>query len=88
MIESNKALIYRLARIEGQVRALKTALSGNAEVDCIQTLLQVKAATNGLKRFAKALARERLGRCVTDTRKTARLAQELDEILSTAFTLS
>ncbi len=85
---TSRSLIVRLSRIEGQVAALKRSLAADAPADCAQTLFQVKAATNGLKRFAEAFSREHARRCVS--KKTGRdcLADELDTIINSAFTLS
>ena len=85
---STDPLVHRLARIEGQVRALKESLETNRELDCAHTLLQVKAATNGLKRFAEALAREHLDRCVHEKTSSTQLAREVEDIIRTAFTLA
>ncbi len=85
---SHDALIHRLSRIEGQVRALKMLLANETEVDCAQTLFQVKAATNGLKRFAEAFAGQYVDRCLAQKKPTAHLARELETIINTAFTLS
>lgn len=85
---AHDALVHRLSRIEGQVHALKRHLLEGAELDCTETLLQVKAATNGLKRFAEALARNHLDRCVAEKKQSAALAQELDGIVRSVFTLS
>ena len=88
MPEPSHDLITRLSRIEGQVAALKRSLANDADVDCAQTLFQVKAATNGLKRFAEAFARAHAQRCVAHQTGRTRLAQELDTIINSAFTLS
>ncbi len=87
-LHSHDALIHRLSRIEGQVRALKMLLTNETEVDCAQTLFQVKAATNGLKRFAEALAGDYVDRCVAKKKPSAQLSRELEEIINTVFTLS
>lgn len=82
-------LIVRLNRIEGQVQALKAALErGAADADCAQTLYQVKAAANALKRFGEAFTREYARHCLAENMSRARLAHHIDGIISSAFALS
>lgn len=88
MHTSNKELINRLSRIEGQVSALKRSLAPNAPADCARTIIQVKTATNGLKRFAEAFSRSYAKQCITEKKSRTRFADELDTIISSAFTLS
>lgn len=83
-------LIVRLNRIEGQVQALKAALleRGTTDADCTQTLYQVKAAANALKRFGEAFTREYARHCLAENMGRARLAHHIDGIISSAFALS
>lgn len=82
-------LITRLSRIEGQVQALKRSLArGAPEADCAQTLYQVKAATNALKRFGEAFAQDYAKQCLAKNMGRAGLAQQVDAIISSAFALS
>ena len=87
MQPSHADLITRLARIEGQVGALRRALL-SGDVDCVKTLTQTKAASSGLKRFAEAFARMHARDCIDGPAKNARMARELDTIIVSAFTLS
>lgn len=88
MTTNRKDLVTRLARIEGQVAALKRTLESGSDADCTKTLIQVKAAAQGLKRFAEAFAREYAQRCVAERRGSKNLSVEVDTIISTAFSLS
>lgn len=81
-------LVQRLNRIEGQIGALKRSLEKTDTSDCTQTLFQLKAATNGLKRFGEAFAREYASRCLKAGKSKVELSKDLDQIISTAFTLS
>ena len=82
-------LITRLSRIEGQVQALKRSLApGVKEADCVQTLYQVKAATNALKRFGEAFAQDYAKQCLEKNMGRANLARQVDAIISSAFTLA
>jgi len=81
-------LVQRLNRIEGQIGALKRSLEKTDTNDCTQTLFQLKAATNGLKRFGEAFAREYAKRCMKEGKSATQLSKDIDQIISTAFTLS
>lgn len=85
---ASRDLVLRLNRIEGQIGALRRTLEKTEVNDCAQTLFQLKAATNGLKRFGEAFAREYVARCVQEKKSTAQLTKDIDQIISTAFTLS
>ena len=88
MSEPYRDLIARLSRIEGQVAALKRSVAGGTRIDCAQTLVQTKAAVNGLKRFAETFARMHAQRCFREKTGRVQLAGELDTIISSAFTIS
>ena len=83
-----KELIVRLARIEGQVAALKRSLESEADTDCASTLVQIKAASSGLKRSAELVAREHAHRCISGKMGRGRFSREIDAIINSAFSLS
>ncbi len=85
---TTRELVQRLNRIEGQIAALKRTLEAEETQDCTQTLYQLKAATNGLKRFGEAFAREYASTCIRQGKSHAQLSKNLDQIISTAFTLA
>ena len=58
------ALITRLHRIEGQVRALSRMIDQDAP--CIDILTQVSAASHALQSVALILLDDHLRRCVAD----------------------
>lgn len=60
--ESRRALVNRLARIEGHVRALSRMVDERACAD--EILLQVSAVKGALSRFGAILVEEELGACV------------------------
>ena len=88
MRTSKNEFINRLSRIEGQISALKRTLENGTHADCVRTIIQVKTAANGLKRFAEAFSRSYAKRCIAEKKSPARFANELDAIISSAFTLS
>lgn len=85
---TTRELVQRLNRVEGQVAALKRSLEEGSVEECTQTLYQLKAATNGLKRFGEAFAREYALKCVREGKSQAQLIKNIDQIISTAFTLA
>jgi len=87
MNTQQKELYNRLSRIEGQVSALKRMIEAHDTSDCTKILMQTKAATSGLKRFAEAFSKVYAAQCLTKNTKDS-LASELDTIISTAYSLS
>lgn len=60
--EARRALLHRLARIEGHVRAIARMVEERACAD--EILLQVAAVKGGLTRFASVVVEEELQACV------------------------
>ena len=88
MHTERKELAARLARVEGQVAALKRSLESSADLDCTKTLTQLKAASSGLKRFGEAFARAHAKDCLLGEKSPARVSRDLDTIITSAFNLS
>lgn len=88
MNTSQKDLCNRLSRIEGQVAALRRALESGAATDCERILIQTKAASSGIKRFAEAFSRTYARECIAKDAGKQRFSRELDSIISSAFSLS
>lgn len=59
-----KAIVNRLARIEGHVRSVKEMASGDR--DCPEILLQIAAIQKALDGAAKLLLKDHLESCVVD----------------------
>ncbi len=62
-ISSNKTLIDRLSRAEGQIRALKIALETDSITDCKNFISQVKAARSALKRTSELFVLDHIQNC-------------------------
>ena len=60
--EDRKALLFRLKRIEGQVRGLQGMVEKNAY--CPDILIQVSAVTSALNSFSKQLLSSHIHGCV------------------------
>lgn len=62
--QDQQALIHRLSRIEGQVRAIK-AMTERGEY-CIDIVTQISATTSALKSVAQLMLNDHLEHCVHD----------------------
>ena len=58
-----KALIDRLSRAEGQVRALRHTLESDEACDCKAFISQVKAARSALKRTSEQFVLHHINQC-------------------------
>ena len=74
----HKALLYRLSRIEGQVRGIHTML--DKDVYCADILVQVAAVNAALNGFSKELLSQHVRTCVADDLRAGG-TQKLDELL-------
>ena len=65
MSDSNehKALLNRLSRAEGQVRALREALEQDKVTDCKAFIAQIKAARSALKHASEQYVLHHIQKC-------------------------
>ncbi|MEY3783697.1 MAG: Metal-sensitive transcriptional repressor [Candidatus Parcubacteria bacterium] len=75
----NKALLDRLSRAEGQVRALRLALEKDEVKDCKAFISQIKAARSALKRTSEQYVLQHIHQCQNLP------AQERDQQISEAI---
>ena len=61
--QETKALIDRLSRAEGQVRALRHKLESGEECDCKAFISQIKAARSALKRTSEQFVLQHIHTC-------------------------
>lgn len=61
--QDTKALIDRLSRAEGQVRALRHLLESGEVCDCKAFISQVKAARSALKRTSEQFVLHHINKC-------------------------
>ena len=84
----NEKLIHRLNRVVGQIQGLKRRLElESTEDDCVQTLQQLKASVNGLKKFGEAYILEHLHHCMANEKKPKEMQKTLSKVISSAFFL-
>jgi DNA-binding FrmR family transcriptional regulator len=76
--ETMEALTKRLARIEGQVRAVRTMLEDGRE--CREIITQVSAASTALDQVGFRLLSAGLQQCLTDPAKARRDGFDLEEV--------
>lgn len=62
---NQKALIDRLSRAEGQIRALKQGLKDGTVTDCRDFITQVKAARSALKKTSELFVLDHIHNCQT-----------------------
>jgi CsoR family transcriptional regulator, copper-sensing transcriptional repressor len=62
--EDKKALLKRLARVEGQVRGVARMVEEDRY--CIDVLDQVSAITSAMQKVAMSLVREHMDHCVAE----------------------
>lgn len=73
-----KAVLNRLSRIEGHVRAVKTMVQEDRE--CPQVLIQIAAVRGALDRVARMILDEHLTACVARAAQEGNIDQEIQEL--------
>jgi DNA-binding FrmR family transcriptional regulator len=72
------SLVKRLARIEGQVRAVRTMLEEGRE--CREVITQISAASTALDQVGFRLLSSGLQHCLTDAKQAKRDGFDLEEV--------
>lgn len=72
------SLAKRLARIEGQVRAVRTMLDEGRE--CREVITQISAASTALDQVGFRLLSSGLQHCLTDPKQAKRDGFDLEEV--------
>ncbi|NJL91306.1 MAG: metal-sensing transcriptional repressor [Coleofasciculaceae cyanobacterium SM2_1_6] len=75
---SVKAVINRLSRIEGHIRAVKTMVQEDRE--CPQVLIQIAAVRGALDRVARMILDEHLTACVARAAQEGNIEEEIQEL--------
>jgi DNA-binding FrmR family transcriptional regulator len=81
-VSDKEAILRRLARIEGQVRGLRSMVDDEAY--CIDVLTQIAAATKALDGVALRLLADHTNHCVRDAvgRGGAEADEKVDELIA------
>ena len=86
MSEDN--VTHRLNRIIGQLEAIKRRVNSTDEHDCVETVRQLKASINGLKKCSEYYIKNQLKKCIQKNEKSADdIEKMLSDIISSAFSL-
>jgi len=86
-LSTDKQLIHRLNRVQGQIEAIRKRIANNEPMECVETLRLIKAANNALKKFGEAYVSSHLKQCVRDNVSKEDLEQGLQEVVASAFYL-
>jgi len=82
----NQKLIHRLNRASGQINAIKQSIE-KEEDECIETLQQLKASINALKKFGEAYMKCHLETCLNKGMSKDEAKKNLMSVISGAFSL-
>ena len=84
---SKEKLVHRLNRVTGQIDGIKRKIENNDDDDCIQTLQQLKASINALKKFGEAYMTQHLEVCLSKGKSSDEMKENLKSVISGAFSL-
>lgn len=79
--KNNKAVINRLARIEGHVRSIKEMAVNERE--CSELLLQIAAVRKALDNTAKVILKDHLANCVVEAVYHGNEAEVIEDLNKT-----
>lgn len=81
-------LVHRLNRVSGQINSLKKQVEAGPEGDCLQTLQQLKASINALKKFGEAYMKSHMSQCLrTNSKSQKEMEETMADVISGAFSL-
>jgi DNA-binding FrmR family transcriptional regulator len=84
---SSKDLLHRLNRAIGQIDALRKKIETGQDTDCLNTLRQLKASINALKKFGEAYMTHHLEACLSENKSPHEMKDDLTSVISGAFSL-
>ena len=74
----NKGVLNRLARIEGQVKSIRTMVEAGR--DCSEVLIQVAAARAALDQAGRLILEDHMEHCILDAVEEGRGQEALDDL--------
>lgn len=87
MTSSKQQLEHRLNRIQGQIEGVKRRLTSDDD-NCVETLRQLKAAINALKKFGESYVLDHVDHCISEKIDNPKeIERQLKEVVSSAFSL-
>lgn len=83
-VHKHQALIHRLSRAEGQVRALREALETDSIQDCKAFMSQIKAARSALKHTSEQFVLAHIQKCqaLKPSERDSQIAEALNVLAS------
>ena len=74
----NKGIVNRLARVEGQVRSIRSMVEGGR--DCGEVLIQIAAARAALDRAGRLILEDHMQHCILEAVEEGRGQEALDDL--------
>jgi DNA-binding FrmR family transcriptional regulator len=74
----NKGVLNRLARMEGQVKSIRTMVESGR--DCSEVLIQVAAARAALDQAGRLILEDHMEHCILDAVEEGRGQEALDDL--------
>ena len=74
----NKGVLNRLARIEGQVKSIRTMVEAGR--DCSEVLIQVAAVRAALDQAGRLILEDHMEHCILDAVEEGRGEEALDDL--------
>ncbi|EPG72813.1 metal-sensitive transcriptional repressor [Leptospira fainei serovar Hurstbridge str. BUT 6] len=85
-IDVRTQLVHRIHRIKGQLEAIEKGLF-DEETDCEKTLMQLKAASQALKKFGEAYMHAYMEKCFVERKGASNIRENVRKAIKTAFSL-
>ncbi len=85
--ETNRRLVHRINRIQGQLEAIKKGLEKNESKDCTRTMQLLKAANHAMKKFGEAYIAEHMAECLSRGKAPDEMEKEMKAVISSAFSM-
>jgi len=76
-----------MSRLIGQLEAVKRGVEERDICECLDTMRQVKAAQNALKKFSEAYVKAYMRDCLKKKMGRQDIEQDLEQIVTSAFSM-
>ena len=74
----NKSIVNRMARVEGQVRSIRTMVEAGR--DCSEVLVQIAAARAALDQAGRLILEDHMQHCILEAVEEGRGQEALDDL--------
>lgn len=86
-MSEDKALVHRLNRIVGQIQGISNRIESCEQKDCLETLQQLKASINALKKFGEAYVTQHMQECMAKEKDAKNMQMELAKVVKSVFSI-